>query len=104
MPLRGCLNPDADAYSVIYVSQNGRKEEVIDETKTYRELKPFLNILKFVKRNRDRTQYQFKQRVGQLIGKDLRDFDKLRSCEVNDFRWRMKVFANRLAQERRSRL
>lgn len=42
--------------------------------------------------------------AGNLIGKDLKDFEDLRNCEVNDFRWRMKVFANRIAQERKIRL
>ena len=62
--MRGCLNPDAESYTIVYVSQQGKKEDVIDETKTFRELKPFLNILKFVKRTRDRSTYQFKQHIG----------------------------------------
>ena len=41
---------------------------------------------------------------GKLLGKNLSDFDEMRSCEVNDFRWRVKVFANRIAQDRRKRL
>lgn len=39
--------------------------------------------------------------AGKLIGKSLSDFDDLRNTEVNDFRWRMKVFANQIAQARR---
>ena len=46
----------------------------------------------------------FKRSIGKLIGKNLREFDDLRNCEVNDFRWRMKVFANKVAQERKERL
>ena len=87
-----------------YISQIGSKEEVVDENKTFRELNPFLNILKFNLRTKDLAQYMFKRQVGQLIGMDMKKFDKLMSCEVNDFRWRMRVFANRMAQERRSRL
>ncbi len=98
------MNPDAKAYYVTYVSQQGSKEEVIDEFKTLRELRPFLNILKFNLRNKDRAQHMFKKQVGHLIGLDLKKFDKLMSCEVNDFRWRMKVFANKIAQDRRARL
>lgn len=104
LPLRGCLTPDAECYLLTYVSQQGRREEVLDETKTLRELKPFKNILKFAKRSKDQNQYQFKKNVGRLIGKDLKEFDNMRNCEVNDFRWRMKVFANTLAQERRAKL
>ena len=46
----------------------------------------------------------FKRSIGKLIGKNLTEFDDLRNCEVNDFRWRMKVFANKIAQERKERL
>lgn len=102
--MRGCLNPDFNAYFLSYVSQQGVKVEVDNESKTLRELNPFLNILKFNMRTKDRAQYMFKRQVGQLIGIDLKKFDKMMSCEVNDFRWRMKVFANKLAQERRARL
>ena len=42
--------------------------------------------------------------AGKLIGKSLSDFDDLRNTEVNDFRWRMKVFANQIAQARRVQL
>ena len=104
VPLRGCLNPDANAYYLSYVSQQGAKEEVLDENKTLRELNPFLNILKLNLRTKDRANYMFKRQIGQLIGLDLKQFDKMMSTEVNDFRWRMKVFANQLAQERRTRL
>lgn len=41
---------------------------------------------------------------GNLIGKSIKDFEELRNCEVNDFRWRMKVFANRIAQDRKTKL
>ena len=43
-------------------------------------------------------------RAGKLIDKSLSDFDDLRNTEVNDFRWRMKVFANQIAQARRVQL
>ena len=84
--------------------QIGAKEEVIDETKTLRELNPFLNILKFNVRRSNQKQLMSKKQVGQLIGIDLKKFEKMSNCEVNDFRWRMKVFTNRLAQDRRARL
>ena len=42
--------------------------------------------------------------LGKLIGKDLDEYEKMRNCEVNDFRWKIKVFANGLAQNRKTRL
>ena len=42
--------------------------------------------------------------AGELIGKDLREYHNIQNCEVNDFRWKMKTFANNLAQGRRKRL
>jgi hypothetical protein len=34
----------------------------------------------------------------------MKHFDEICNVEVNDFRWRMKVFANKIAQERKRRL
>ena len=106
LPLRGGLNPDASSYYLSYVSEQGNKEEVIDENKTLRELNPFLNILKFNLRTKDRSskEYMFRRNIGQLIGIDLKKFDKMMNCEVNEFRLQMKKFANKVAQERRARL
>ena len=69
LPLRGCLNPDAGSYVVSFVSlATGVLEEVIDETKTLRELKPFKNILKFSKRIKYRGQYHhLKEKVGETM-------------------------------------
>ena len=41
---------------------------------------------------------------GKLICKDMKHFDEIRSVEVNEFRWRTKVFANQVAQDRKRRL
>ena len=104
LPLKGCLNPDANVYSVSFISQEGKREEVLDEQKSLRELNPFMNILKFTLRRKNQAQHSFKIHVGQLIGMDLKKFDRMMNCEVNDFRWRMKVFSNKIAQDRRARL
>ena len=45
------MNPDFNSYYVTYVSQQGSNEEVIAESKTFRQLNPFLNILKLNIRN-----------------------------------------------------
>ena len=42
--------------------------------------------------------------TGKLISKDLEEYDKMHNCEVNDFRWKIKAFANNLAQKRKTRL
>ena len=68
-PLRGCLNPDPNSYYVTYVSQEGSNEEVIAESRTFRQLNPFLNLLKLNLRKGDRDQYMIKKQVGQLIGR-----------------------------------
>ena len=41
---------------------------------------------------------------GEVIGKDLREYYNIQNCEVNDFRWKMKAFANGKAQSRKKRL
>ena len=68
MPLRGCLNPDATSYTVSFVSStSGMLEEVLDENKSLRELKPFKNILKFSKKIKYRGQYHhLKEKIGGL--------------------------------------
>lgn len=64
LPLRGCLNPDGNHYVLMYISQSGRLEECFDETKTLRQLKPFKNILKFGKRQRDQDHYHVRKHIG----------------------------------------
>lgn len=86
------------------MTNEGKTEECFDESKTLRELNPFQRTLKFERRSKDKGHYMFKRHVGSIIGKNLNEFDDLRNCEVNDFRFRMRRFANRVAQERKSRL
>ena len=42
--------------------------------------------------------------IAIFVGFDLKRYNQMMSVEVNDFRLRMKVFANQKAQERRARL
>lgn len=74
LPLRGCLNPDGSHYQVKYVTSEGHLTECFDERKSLREIKPFQNILKFVKKSKDRGHYQFRQHVGTSKGAEQYDW------------------------------
>ena len=137
VPLRGCINPDSEKYNISYVTHQGKRQDILDETKTLRQLKPFKNVLKFSLKSKNKELYLFKKHIGKLtfeihnfyfisylklncysneyffnhfqitgklISKDLKEYDDMRNCEVNDFRWKIKAFANNLAQKRKTRL
>jgi hypothetical protein len=54
-------------YYFIYFIE-GHLEDVIDETKTLRELKPFQNIIKFSKKIKHKGQYHhLKEKVGESL-------------------------------------
>ena len=65
VPLRGCINPDVRKYSISYVTQQGIRQEIIDETKTLRQLKPFKNVLKFGLKSKNKELYLFKKHIGK---------------------------------------
>ena len=65
VPLRGCINPDVRKYCISYVTQQGIRQEIIDETKTLRQLKPFKNVLKFGLKSKNKELYLFKKHIGK---------------------------------------
>ncbi|KOB70006.1 Phosphatidylinositol 3-kinase [Operophtera brumata] len=70
------------------------KEEVDDETKRIRDIKPVFGVLVIVERSVERPGEQLlNTQISHLIGKGLNEFDSLRSSEVRDFRLRMRDLA-----------
>ena len=89
-PLKGLLK-EQSSYNFMCVNSMAEKEELIDETQRLCDVKPFCSLLKVVEREGDKAEQTLNIRIGQLIGKALNDFDALKSLEVNEFRWRMKL-------------
>lgn len=116
-----------------FILLKGKMEEVLDERKTLREVQPFENILKFNLRTKVKNSGHYKLRksvckiifrlisilcssllerkaasyflfLARLMNQELTSFDEIQNVEVNQFRWRMKAFANKIALERRNRL
>jgi hypothetical protein len=53
-------------FDYLIIFNEGHLEDVIDETKTLRELKPFQNIIKFSKKIKHKGQYHhLKEKVGE---------------------------------------
>ena len=66
VPLRGCINPDSEKYNISYVTHQGKRQDILDETKTLRQLKPFKNVLKFSLKSKNKELYLFKKHIGKL--------------------------------------
>ncbi|VVC95371.1 unnamed protein product [Leptidea sinapis] len=69
-------------------------EEVDDENKRVRDIRPVFGVLMIIERSIERPGEQLlNTQISHLIGKGLNEFDSLRSSEVNDFRMRMRCLA-----------
>ena len=63
--MRGWLKREASKYTISYVTQKGSRQEILDETKTLRQLKPFKNVLKLSSKSKNKELYLFKKHIGK---------------------------------------
>lgn len=98
-PLKELLK-DQSFYNFMCINSMAEKEELIDETRRVCDVKPFGSMLKVVERVGDKVEHALNIKIGQLIGKALHDFDTLKSLEVNDFRWRMKLMVENITKDK----
>ncbi|KAJ0180329.1 hypothetical protein K1T71_003733 [Dendrolimus kikuchii] len=92
-PLFGMLR-EMSSYVFQFVNSLAVTEEVDDETKRICDIKPVCGVLVIVERSVERPGEDLLNRdITWLIGKPLKEFDNLRSSEVNDFRTRMRYLA-----------
>lgn len=98
-PLLGLLK-EQTSYNFMCVNCMAERETLIDERRRLCDVKPFYNLLKVVEREGDKAEETLNIQIGQLIGKGLHDFDSLKSLEVNEFRWRMKLMVADINRER----
>ncbi|KAG6442170.1 hypothetical protein O3G_MSEX002201 [Manduca sexta] len=92
-PLFGMLQ-EMSGYVFQFVNSLAVTEEVDDESKRICDIKPACGVLLIVERLVERPGEDVLNRdITHLIGKSLKEFDSLRSSEVNDFRMRMRYIA-----------
>lgn len=98
-PLLGLLK-EQSSYNFMCVNCMAERETLIDESRRLCDVQPFYNLLKVVEREGDKAEETLNIQIGQLIGKGLHDFDSLKSLEVNEFRWRMKLMVASINREK----
>ncbi|XP_052755017.1 phosphatidylinositol 4,5-bisphosphate 3-kinase catalytic subunit delta isoform [Galleria mellonella] len=87
-PLFGVMH-EMSGYVFQFVNSLAVLEEVDDENKRLRDIKPVCGVLMIIKRSVKPGEYLLNTQISHLIGKGLNEFDSLRSNEVNDFRTQM---------------
>lgn len=72
-------------YNLQGVTNDGSKEEFVDDSRTLKDLDLFGHLFKLVERQGDQTEKFFNAEIGNLIGRRLHDFDVM-GPEIQDFR------------------
>ncbi|RWS06961.1 phosphatidylinositol 4:5-bisphosphate 3-kinase catalytic subunit beta isoform-like isoform X1 [Dinothrombium tinctorium] len=98
-PLFGVLK-DPQSYVFTCVNFTTCEQEELDENRRICDVRPFLGILRLIEKKGDKNEKQQNLKIGLLIGKGLHEFDSLKNSEVNDFRWRTRVFCEELQSKR----
>lgn len=101
-PLFGFLHNKSE-YVVSVISNFGKKakaEEINDETVRLCDVQPYFCILKIAEKTKS-TDNPLEKDITHLIGKPVEDFKSLNNPEVNDFRYKMGVVAERVSNERK---
>ncbi|XP_046964995.1 phosphatidylinositol 4,5-bisphosphate 3-kinase catalytic subunit delta isoform [Vanessa cardui] len=92
-PLFGMLH-EMSGYVFQFINSLAVPEEVDDENKRVRDIRPVFGVLMIIERSIKRPgEHLLNTQISHLIGKGLNEFDSLRSSEVNDFRMRMRYLA-----------
>ena len=72
-------------YNLQGVTNDGAKEEFVDDSRILKDLDLFGHLFKLVERQGDQTEKFFNAEIGNLIGRRLHDFDVM-GPEIQDFR------------------
>lgn len=105
LPLYGLLHDKSEyVISVICASNSVNKkakaEEIRDESTRLCDVQPFFCILKIVEKNKLKDN-PLEKDISHLIGKPIEEFRVLNNPEVNDFRYKMGVLAERVSNARK---
>ncbi|XP_028178666.1 phosphatidylinositol 4,5-bisphosphate 3-kinase catalytic subunit delta isoform [Ostrinia furnacalis] len=99
-PLFGMLH-EMSGYVFQFVNSLAAPEEVDDENKRLRDIKPVCGVLMIIERSvKVPGEHLLNTQISHLIGKGLNEFDSLRSLEVNDFRKQMRSLAEESLMKR----
>uniref|UniRef100_A0A3P9IVJ2 Phosphatidylinositol 4,5-bisphosphate 3-kinase catalytic subunit delta isoform n=1 Tax=Oryzias latipes TaxID=8090 RepID=A0A3P9IVJ2_ORYLA len=91
---------DPDGYVFTCINQTAEREELEEEFRRIRDVKPFMCVLRLVAREGNRQEKLTNTQITQLIGKGLHEFETQKNHEVNEFRTKMRTFCEEKALER----
>uniref|UniRef100_A0A8C7ZWV4 Phosphatidylinositol 4,5-bisphosphate 3-kinase catalytic subunit delta isoform n=1 Tax=Oryzias sinensis TaxID=183150 RepID=A0A8C7ZWV4_9TELE len=91
---------DPDGYVFTCINQTAEREELEEEFRRIRDVKPFMCVLRLVAREGNRQEKLTNTQITQLIGKGLHEFESQKNHEVNEFRTKMRTFCEEKALER----
>lgn len=103
-PLYGLLH-DKSEYVIAVIcgtqfGKKGKKEQIHNETIRLCDVQPYFCLLEIVKKNKS-IENPLEKDISHLIGKPVEEFNILNNPEVNDFRYKMGVIAERVSEERK---
>lgn len=101
-PLYGSLH-NKSQYVVSVISSFGPKtktEEITDENTRLIDVQPYFCVLKIAEKTKS-VDNPLEKDITHLIGKPLEEFKALNNAEVNDFRYKMGIVAERVSNERK---
>lgn len=94
------LLQEKSSYAFVCVNRKGKQEELLDESQSLVEIKPYKPLLKLIQRKGDREEKLFSSSMSALIGKNLCDFDEMEDSEVCNFRRKYRAFAEKISKKR----
>lgn len=103
-PCYGMLH-DQSVYTFEFINNMAECESLVDENKRLCDIRPFCNIirLKQSEGSTDKADKVLNTQISHLIGKGLHEFDSLKSTEVNDFRWKMRLLGEEIGRKRQTK-
>uniref|UniRef100_A0A8C5NGS4 phosphatidylinositol-4,5-bisphosphate 3-kinase n=1 Tax=Gouania willdenowi TaxID=441366 RepID=A0A8C5NGS4_GOUWI len=91
---------DPEGYVFTCINQTAVREELEEESRRIRDVRPFMCVLRLVAREGDRVEKLTNTQISLLIGKGLHEFEAQKNHEVNEFRSKMRSFCEEKAQKR----
>ena len=95
------LLKDPASYVFVCINQNGKQEELVEETRQLVDVRPYRPLLKLIERKGDREEKILQSNIGVLIGKNLDEFHDMNNLEVDEFRKNYRKFVEEIANERK---
>lgn len=91
---------ESTSYVFVCVNLQGKTEELVDENRQLIEARPFRPLLKLIERIGDREEKLQMSKIGNLLGKNLDEYEQMQNAEVDEFRSRYRVIVEGISRER----